>query len=260
LTTEESYLIRGKCIITISIALMILSIGLFLLQNLSISKENYNISFEQINTKNMSTVNVAFKTGAESVLASKVKLKETPYKIEQTLVETKEPLQAVQLSNPVVKQQAWFMPTVQGTITSYPRYGHYALDITSPRGTAETIYPVADGTVAAIYYDNAGAKIVIINHIVDGQPYMSQYAHLSSFAPGLYVGKFLTVYDAIGQMGSTGISTGVHLHLAVASCNLYGPNCESLGHFFNFVRYQYNTGFYGLQSVRHVPYTWYNSR
>ena len=150
MTTEESYLIRGKCIITISIALMILSIGLFLLQNLSISKENYNISFEQINTKNMSTVNVAFKTGAESVLTSKVKLKETPYKIEQTLVETKEPLQAVQLSNPVVKQQAWFMPTVQGTITTYPRYGHYALDITSPRGRAETIYPVADGTVAAI--------------------------------------------------------------------------------------------------------------
>lgn len=260
MTTEESYLIRGRCIITISIALMILSIGLFLLQNLSIDNENYNISFEQINTKNMSTVNVAFKAGAESVLTSKVKLKETPYKIEKTTVSQNAQAQAVQLSKPVVKQQAWFMPTVQGTITSYPRYGHYALDITSPRGYAETIYPVADGTVAAIYYDNAGALIVIINHIVDGQPYMSQYAHLSSFAPGLYVGKPVTVYDAIGQMGSTGISTGVHLHLAVVSCNLYGPNCESLGHFFNFARYQYNTGFYGLQSVRHVPYTWYNSR
>ena len=77
-------------------------------------------------------------------------------------------------------------------------------------------------------------------------------------APGLYVGKPVSVNDRLGQMGSTGISTGVHLHLAVIDCSLYGDNtCPELGSFYSYANYRLGQGFYGLQNLMYVPYTWY---
>lgn len=111
-----------------------------------------------------------------------------------------------------------------------------ALDITSSRGIYETIYPVADGTVSSIYTDSAGALIATVHHVVDGINYTSQYVHLSSYAPGLYVGKFVTTNDPLGQMGSTGRSTGPHLHISVTDCafnNSSDPYCSNLNGFLD---------------------------
>lgn len=260
MSNEESYLVKGKCVIAISVALIILSIGLFLTRNIIANNQYYNLAFEQINIKNMSTVSVAFKKSSATTLVSQVKLTEKPFVTKQVVNENpSQPVQAKPLVQEKPKQQ-WYLPTYNGTITSYPYYGHVALDITSPNGVYEAIYPVAEGTISAIYRDYAGALIVMINHNINGKNYVSQYVHLSSYAPGIYVGKHVGVHDRIGQMGRTGISTGVHLHLAVLECSLYNDyNCQTLGHFFDFANYQYRTGFYGLQSVMNVPYSW-NSR
>lgn len=243
---DESYIIRGKCIITMSIAFIIVSIGLFLGRNISINNTTYEFRLEQVNIKNMSTVAVAIKKGDNS---KTINLSGT------SLPTSKEPLQSPQVTQ-VASKPSWRLPTDYGYITQYPSYNHNSLDITSTRGTYESIYPVADGIIAKIYYDNAGALTVMVNHNINGQQYLSQYVHLSSFAPGIYEGIPVTTNDRLGQMGATGIATGIHLHLAVMPCNFGSGSCTSIGHFSNFAKYTYNTGFIGLQDLMYVPHSW----
>ena len=159
-------------------------------------------------------------------------------------------------------KQVWYLPTEVGRITQYPHYGHAAYDITSPRGTNELIFPVANGTITDIYRDPAGALVVTIFHYIDGKGYTSQYAHLSSFSPNIYIGKHVTVNDYLGRMGSTGYSTGVHLHLALVDCALYNPddpNCRDLNSFFRYANLRVNQGYYGLGYHIFMPASW-NSR
>ena len=109
---------------------------------------------------------------------------------------------------------------------------------------------------------NKVKKIVTIRHNINGNIYTSQYVHLSRYAEGLYVGKPVTINDCIGKMGTTGISTGVHLHIAVLdNCNLFGEgnNCRDLNSFYRYGRVRFSNGYRGLGSVINVPATW-NSR
>ena len=61
-------------------------------------------------------------------------------------------------------------------------------------------------------------------------------------------------------MGSTGNSSGVHLHMAlVDNCNLFskGTGCtKDLGSYFTYGRKRYYSGFRGLGSVMKVPKSW----
>ena len=260
---ESSYVLRGKCIITISIVLLVASIGLMTF-NMSTDQGEYSFLYEQVNVNNIATAVVPIKKDSTNKIITKLLLTETPYKVEKK-TETKteifnifQEVPKVEDAKPVVApKRHWYLPTEQGTITQYPGYNHVALDITSPRGTGEGVYPVAEGTISDIYRDYAGALIVTVNHHIDGKNYTSQYVHLSSYAPGLYVGKHVTVNDRLGQMGSTGVSTGVHLHLAVIDCSFYNDGaCYNLGKLLSYANTRYSQGFYGLQSVMNVPYSW----
>ena len=155
-------------------------------------------------------------------------------------------------------KRIWYLPTEVGRITSCVSASHFALDITSYRGEGEPIYPVANGVISSIYRDSAGANIITVNHNIDGQNYTSQYVHLSSYAPDLYVGKPVTINDYLGFMGTTGRSTGVHLHIALVDCSYTDPNgtCPTLNSFFTYGRQRYYQGFQGLQSVMDVPESW----
>ena len=253
MNSETSYVLRGKCIITISIVLLIASIGLMTFKNAT-SQGEYSFLYEQVDVNNIATAEVAIKKDTTNKITTKLLLTETPYKL--TKVEEASP--SADAKPVVAPKRHWYLPTQQGTVTQYPGYNHVALDITSPRGIYEAVYPVAEGIISGIYRDYAGALIVTIRHNIEGKVYTSQYVHLSSYAPGLYVGKYVSVNDRIGQMGSTGVSTGVHLHLAVIDCSLYyDGHCADLGNFYNYANYRLGQGFYGLQNLMYVPYTWY---
>ena len=91
--------------------------------------------------------------------------------------------------------------------------------------------------------------------------YTSQYVHLSRYADGLYVGKPVTINDALGQMGTTGNSTGVHLHLAVLDCALFDPNdnnCRDLGAWYRYDKIRFQQGYIGLGTMMNVPGEWYS--
>lgn len=102
-----------------------------------------------------------------------------------------------------------FVWPVYGWLTQGYRYDHRAVDVAAPIGTLVT---AADrGVVIRAGWNNQGyGRFVIIDHNID---YITLYAHLSEIlvAEGQVVGQG----QAIGRVGSTGNSTGPHLHFEI---------------------------------------------
>jgi len=84
---------------------------------------------------------------------------------------------------------------------------HHGTDYAAPRGTP--VQSIGSGLVIAVGWDGGLGKAVRIRH---AGSYVSIYGHLSSFAQGLHVGQRVEQGQFIGRVGSTGLSTGPHLH------------------------------------------------
>lgn len=241
-------------IIKASMIVLATAIVLFLTKEMELDSKSFSLSYKSINIKNISTVEIAEKKGYHDANVY------TENKTKTEVTATQHSPEPEKVSNSVVvPAPIWRLPVERGTISSWPRYNHVALDITSPRGVYETIYPVADGVISGIYTDGYGGKVITINHIIDGINYTSQYVHFSSYAPNIYVGKPVTVNDSIGQMGATGWATGIHLHVTVLDCSLFNDaNCSDTGKFLRYANRRYSEGFYGLSSLMQVQYSWYS--
>lgn len=158
-------------------------------------------------------------------------------------------------------------PVTTGYVTSEfgGRWGsfHRGLDISNGDPYNTKIYPVANGTIVDKYYDSYGALCVAIQHYdaVTGKYYTSLYAHLSSWAPNIYIGKYITSDDYIGYMGNTGYSFGAHLHLEIAACRWYVDyECRNWNSYVAFVQNQANNyGFKGPRQLINFPSGVYNS-
>lgn len=250
----DLYILKGKIVLSLSAIFMIAAICLVCAHNISMQPKVFTLTYETINTQAMATAKVAVKKPkANNIFTSIVSNKSKFESVTQTGNKKEEP--------PKPTKPTWRLPTEQGYITQYERYGHTSLDITSSRGTNERIYPVADGVISSIFYDNYGAKIVTVNHYIDGKHYSSQYVHLSWYAPDIYVGKKVTTDDCLGGMGATGYATGIHLHLTVLDCNLYDsndPNCSNINAYYEYGRRRFNQGYYGLRNMMNVPHSWYS--
>ncbi|GIJ23104.1 M23 family metallopeptidase [Micromonospora lutea] len=108
---------------------------------------------------------------------------------------------------------SWVIPMAGGTITSCygPRWGtlHAGIDFAMPAGTP--VRAAFGGTVtkAGDVGDGYGISVVI-DH---GNGYLTHYAHLSTAR--VSVGAKVSTGQTIGLEGSTGDSTGPHLHFEV---------------------------------------------
>lgn len=103
-------------------------------------------------------------------------------------------------------QFSW--PT-HGSITQYRTSYHTGIDIANRIGTA--VSAADSGRVESVQYLKTGYGIhVIINH---GNGFKTLYAHLSRVAVG--EGQNIGRGELVGDMGSTGRSTGPHLHFEV---------------------------------------------
>lgn len=86
---------------------------------------------------------------------------------------------------------------------------HAGIDLAGPVGTP--IYATADGTVTDAGYNNGGyGNLIKLDH---GRGIETRYGHLSSFT--VRAGERVKRGQMIGRMGSTGRSTGSHLHYEV---------------------------------------------
>ena len=250
----------------ISFIFVVSAITLQIINNYEKEKK-YDFSFEYINTKDMAVSKVANKSNStKNSLVDSLFIGSTSATVEEVSLPNNQGFQEVEFvgvrkieNKPAAPKKVWYLPTEMGRVTQNPHYGHVALDITSPRGSNELIFPVANGTISGLYRDSAGALIVTVLHNINGKKYTSQYVHLSSYANGLYVGKLVTINDCLGRMGSTGYSTGVHLHLAVLDCALFDSNdhnCSNLNNFFRYANYRLGQGYIGLGTMMWVPGSW----
>lgn len=96
-------------------------------------------------------------------------------------------------------------------ILGYTR-AHRGIDFAAPTGTP--FFAAGDGIVVMMKkgWNGGHGNYVRIRH---NDTYQTAYAHLSKFAKNLYVGKKVKQGDIIAYVGSTGLSTGPHLHYEI---------------------------------------------
>jgi murein DD-endopeptidase MepM/ murein hydrolase activator NlpD len=93
---------------------------------------------------------------------------------------------------------------------------HMGIDYAAPIGTP--IFSVANGKVAHLGYSGAFGNLIILEHPGN---YRTYYAHLSNYNVELAVGNEVRRGLEIGYVGSTGRSTGPHLHFELRKNGVY---------------------------------------
>ena len=162
--------------------------------------EKYTINEQEVDTSNIEVA----KTETKNILTQKIE-EEEKHKAEEERINSLPNINGIKLA----------VTPVTGTITS--RYGvssrirksnHTGLDISAKTGT--DIKVVAAGTVISAKYEGSYGNLVKIDH---GNGVETWYAHTSK----MYVkaGQKVEAGDVIAAVGSTGNSTGPHLHLEI---------------------------------------------
>ena len=91
---------------------------------------------------------------------------------------------------------------------------HNGIDLSSPQGTP--IYASRSGTVTIAKYSSTGGNYVTVNH---GDGYSSSYLHMTHYV--VKVGDYVKAGQLLGYVGSTGRSTGPHLHFSISYKGTY---------------------------------------
>lgn len=100
-------------------------------------------------------------------------------------------------------------PTIAGRNGYYNGYHRWAIDVPNNIGTP--IYAADSGQIVEAKYGYNGGfgNTILINH---GDGFQTRYGHMSTL---VILGGYVTKGQLIGYMGSTGRSTGSHLHLEI---------------------------------------------
>lgn len=133
------------------------------------------------------------------------------------VVERREALAAATPS--IWPAHGWLTGTFGGRsdpFTNEPAF-HQGLDISTEKG--QPVYATADGDVEVASYSGDYGNLIQIKH---GFGLTTRYGHLSAFA--VKVGEQVKRGDIIGYVGSTGRSTGAHVHYEIlANGKLLNP-------------------------------------
>ena len=95
------------------------------------------------------------------------------------------------------------------------------------------VHAIANGRVLKAQKSTAAGGgfgyYVVIRHLIDGQFYTSLYAHLVPNSFQVKPGQKIKAGDVIGKMGTSGMSTGRHLHLEVWKGRTHGWSADGKG-------------------------------
>jgi murein DD-endopeptidase MepM/ murein hydrolase activator NlpD len=106
----------------------------------------------------------------------------------------------------------------------YPHKIHTGVDIAGP---SHTNIVAADTGVAYLYPGSVGYGNLLV--IIHGNGYETYYGHLAGYAPGLRTGQVVPRGTTVAFEGSTGWSTGPHLHFEIRVYGNYKDPCIWLG-------------------------------
>ncbi len=176
------------------------------------------------------------------------------------------------------KSQLWAAPLQKGVLTSQfgRRWGRWHTGADLDLDTGDDVYAAFDGQVRVVSFDGGGyGRYVVIRHYNGLE---TLYGHMS--AQLVQSGQFVKAGEKIGLGGSTGRSTGPHLHYETRyEGNPFNPleiykfpeNVIKSDHYLltskvwdhlrgggsNRVQYEYNTG---EKSKQHRQIRWYRVR
>ena len=127
-------------------------------------------------------------------------------------------------SGGTVSSSGWLKPCAYRCVSSpfgnrdAPTAGastnHQGIDLSAPEGTP--IYASRTGVVTAATFGKSAGYYVSINH---GDGYSSIYMHMTRYV--VSKGQAVSAGQVIGYVGSTGVSTGPHLHFGIAYNGTY---------------------------------------
>lgn len=103
------------------------------------------------------------------------------------------------------------MHPILGYVTSHPGVD-YAADYGAP------IIAIGDGIVERLGWETGYGNRIHIRH---NERYGSQYGHMSAYVKGMKVGDHVSQGQVIGYVGSTGWSTGNHVHFSITEYGKY---------------------------------------
>jgi murein DD-endopeptidase MepM/ murein hydrolase activator NlpD len=106
----------------------------------------------------------------------------------------------------------------------WPHKIHTGIDIAGPYGTNII---AADTGVVYLYPGSVGYGNLVV--MIHGNGYSTYYGHTAGYAPGLYSGEVVGRGTTIAFEGSTGWSTGPHLHFEIRTGGVYKDPCIWLG-------------------------------
>jgi len=106
----------------------------------------------------------------------------------------------------------------------WPHKIHTGLDIAGPYGTPIV---AADTGVVYLYPGSVGYGNLLV--MIHGNGYTTYYGHLSGYASGLRTGMIVARGTTVAFEGSTGWSTGPHVHFEIRVNNVYKDPCIWLG-------------------------------
>lgn len=92
---------------------------------------------------------------------------------------------------------------------------HRGTDYASNDGSNIPIYATQSGVIKELGYGSVRGNAIVIEHT--GDSFTSFYFHMFSMTTGLQVGSSVSKGQQIGLMGTTGYSTGVHLHFGIST-------------------------------------------
>nr|WP_245354807.1 M23 family metallopeptidase [Brachybacterium sacelli] len=101
---------------------------------------------------------------------------------------------------------------------------HTGTDFAAPDGTP--ILAVADGTVTVAEFSGGYGGLVVIEHTIAGQTVATAYGHMWETGIHVQPGDTVTAGQHIGDVGSSGNSTGPHLHFEVRPGGTNGEHTD----------------------------------
>ena len=90
---------------------------------------------------------------------------------------------------------------------------HTGTDLAAPDGTP--ILAAAAGTVTVAQFSGGYGGLIVIEHTIDGHTVATAYAHMWQSGIHVRAGDRVSAGQHIGDVGSSGMSTGAHLHFEV---------------------------------------------
>lgn len=107
---------------------------------------------------------------------------------------------------------------------------HYGVDLAAKAGTP--IYAIAAGVVTAtVSGTSSRAGYISVRHSIGGVEHTSVYMHIWSATTRVQVGQIVTAGQRISEVGSSGVSSGNHLHLELWKATSAGSQAQNAADF-----------------------------